>query len=207
LTYIDSSSTADQKSHNHFECNYYIGNKKALFYAMRKYYKLYGEDPFDYIPLTYHISGGLEDAEFGEFLDRYNMLNEERAKNKAVDLKNIWIVKPGEVTNRGRGITVCATLDEIKIRLKSKEKNSDGSLRTYILQKYIEKPLLYQKRKFDIRHYMLMTCVNGCIKGYWYQEGYIRTTSTEYNIRNCKDLYTHLTNDAIQKNSADYGKY
>ena len=99
-------------------------------------------------------------------------------KNKNTDFKNIWIVKPGEVTNRGRGITVCATLDEIKIRLKSKEKNSDGSLRTYILQKYIEKPLLYQRRKFDIRHYMLMTCINGCIKGYWYQEGYIRTTST-----------------------------
>lgn len=54
---------------------------------------------------------------------------------------------------------------------------------------------------------MLMTCINGCIKGYWYQEGYIRTTSTEYNIKNCKDLYTHLTNDAIQKNSADYGKF
>ncbi len=95
LTYIDSSLTPEQKSHNHFECNYYIGNKKALFYAMRKYYKLYGEDPFDFIPLTYHISGGLEDHEFNEFLERYNMLNEERMKNKASDLKNIWIVKPG----------------------------------------------------------------------------------------------------------------
>jgi hypothetical protein len=41
-------------------------------------------------------------------------------KNKNSDIKNIWIVKPGEVTNRGKGITVCATLDEIKIRLKSK---------------------------------------------------------------------------------------
>lgn len=26
-------------------------------------------------------------------------------------------------------------------------------------------------------------------------------------MKNCKDLYTHLTNDAIQKYGADYGKY
>lgn len=35
----------------------------------------------------------------------------------------------------------------------------------------------------------------------------MRTTSYEYNIKNCKDLYTHLTNDAIQKYSSDYGKF
>ena len=53
----------------------------------------------------------------------------------------------------------------------------------------------------------MMTCVNGKFKGYWYEEGYLRTTSFEYNIKNCKDLYTHLTNDAIQKYSPDYGKF
>jgi len=36
-------------------------------------------------------------------------------------------------------------------------------------------PFLYQKRKFDIRCYILITCVNGIQKGYWYQDGYIRT--------------------------------
>jgi len=138
-------------------------------------------------------------------LVEYQKLNELRKKDK--DLRNIWIVKPGELTNRGNGITVCATLDEIKVRLKSKEKNGNGTPRTFIVQKYIEKPLLYNRRKFDIRHYMMMTCINGQIKGYWYSEGYIRTTSYEYNVKNCKDLYTHLTNDAVQKNSQDYGKY
>ena len=28
--------------------------------------------------------------------------------------KNIWIVKPGEETNRGYGITVCETMKEIE---------------------------------------------------------------------------------------------
>ena len=67
--------------------------------------------------------------------------------------------------------------------------------------------MLYQKRKFDIRHYMAITCTNGRIKGYWYADGYIRTTSSEYNVKNTKDLYTHLTNDAVQKNGQDYGKF
>jgi len=45
-----------------------------------------------------------------------------------------------------------------------------------------------------------MTCFGGVMKGYWYQEGYVRTSSSIYNLKNSKDLYVHLTNDAIQKN-------
>lgn len=32
--------------------------------------------------------------------------------------------------------------------------------------------------------------------GYWYEEGYIRTSSSIFNIYD-EDLYVHLTNDAI----------
>ena len=90
----------------------------------------------------------------------------------------MWIVKPGENSNRGYGIKVCKTLDEIKSIIKQREKCVDGSYRTYIVQAYIEKPLLYNKRKFDLRHYMMITCVNGILKGYWYREGYVRTSSS-----------------------------
>lgn len=74
------------------------------------------------------------------------------------------------------------------------------------MQAYIEKPLLYSKRKFDLRHYMMITCVNGIIKGYWYQEGYVRTSSSEYTLQS-NDGRIHLTNDAIQKTMPEYGKY
>ncbi len=110
-------------------------------------------------------------------------------------------MKPGEYSNRGNGITVCHSLDDILVRLKSKEKSSDGNLRTFILQKYIEKPLLYKSRKFDIRHYLLLTCFNGVLKAYWYPEGYIRTSSSQFTLKRGSNLFVHLTNDAIQKNS------
>ena len=80
-------------------------------------------------------------------------------------------------------------------------------MKTYIVQKYIEKPLLYHKRKFDIRCYLLLTTINGVHKAYWYQDGYIRTSSTEYSLHNLQNKMIHLTNDAVQKNSDDYGKY
>ena len=98
-------------------------------------------------------------------------------------------------------------IDDIKIRINGRERNKDGQLRTFILQKYIENPMLYQKRKFDIRHYALMTCINGIFKLYWYEEGYIRTSSSEFNMKFNRDPLIHLTNDAIQKNTPDYGKY
>lgn len=119
---------------------------------------------------------------------------------------NAWIVKPGENSNRGNGIKMCLNLDEIKAIVKKRDKYNDGTYRTHIIQAYIERPLLYNRRKFDLRHYIMITCVNGIIKGYWYQEGYVRTTSNEYSLKdNCGAI--HLTNDAIQKNLPDYGKY
>ena len=63
----------------------------------------------------------------------------------------------------------------------------------------MENPFLYNKRKFDIRVYILITSVNGCVKGYWYEEGYVRTTSREYTLKNLDNKLIHLTNDAIQK--------
>lgn len=157
------------------------------------------------LPLTFHITKGIEDPEYHKFLQYYTAFEGQKKKNKAV--KNMWIVKPGQNTNRGNGITVCYGIDDIRLRLKGRERNADGKLRTFILQKYIENPLLYNKRKFDLRHYILITCINGSFKGYWYEEGYVRTSSAEFNLRPNKDSMIHLTNDAIQKNNPEYGKY
>jgi tubulin---tyrosine ligase len=77
---------------------------------------------------------------------------------------------------------------------------------TYIAQEYISRPLLYYGRKFDIRHYMLVTSVNGRMKGYWYKDGYLRTSSYPFDITS-ENMYVHLTNDAIQKKSEAYEKH
>ena len=43
------------KMHNHMQDNWHLGNKKAMFYNMRNYFKMIKEDYTKYIPTTYHI--------------------------------------------------------------------------------------------------------------------------------------------------------
>ena len=78
--------------------------------------------------------------------------------------------------------------------------------RTSIVQLYIDKPLLISGRKFDIRAYAMLNSTNGLLKGYFYRDCYLRTSSKPFDVTNF-DRYIHLTNDAVQKFSQDYGKY
>ena len=190
---------------NHLSHNYHIGNKKALFHFLTRYYKQANKPIDQALPLTFHLAKGMEDSHYDDFLQAYGELQERRKNDK--ELRNIWIMKPGESTNRGNGITVCFSLDDVQARLRGRERNKDGSLRTFIIQKYIERPLLFQGRKFDLRHYMLVSCVGGTFRGYWYTHGYVRTSSAPYSLRNARDLQVHLTNDAVQKHCDSYGKF
>ena len=70
---------------------------------------------FDYHPLTFHIKGAEDEGEFNKFVEAYSKRNEEMVtiekqieafeksgqKHKLKRIKNIWIIKPGEITNRG----------------------------------------------------------------------------------------------------------
>ncbi len=109
----------------------------------------------------------------------------------------MWIIKPGECTNRGRGIVVCSSIEEIEEYMEKKKVHKNGEIQSYIIQKYIEKPLLYQNRKFDIRCFMLLTSINGILKAYFYLEGYVRTSCHKYSVHNLSNKFMHLTNDAI----------
>ena len=119
----------------------------------------------------------------------------------------ILIVKPGEDSNRGNGIEICNDFYDLKRIISGRETHNSGKEKTYIVQQYIDKPFLFNKRKFDLRCYMLMTHYNKVIKAYWYQEGYIRTCSREFNKVNIYDKLIHLTNDAVQNKAEDYGKF
>lgn len=81
-----------QKLHNHFEFNYFIGNKKALFYNLQNYYNLLGKDVFKIIPYTLHIKKGVQDSAYKTFLKEYKKIAKDQ---ESTGMKNIWIVKPG----------------------------------------------------------------------------------------------------------------
>ena len=77
---------------------------------------------------------------------------------------------------------------------------------SFIIQKYIESPLLINKRKFDIRVWVLLT---QDAEVHFFKEGYLRTSSQEYTTDKSalNNDYIHLTNNAVQKNAPDYGNF
>ncbi len=50
------------------EANYHLSNKFALFFHMSKYYKSIDRDPFDVLPLTFHITKGTTDQVYYKFV-------------------------------------------------------------------------------------------------------------------------------------------
>ena len=66
--------------------------------------------------------------------------------------------------------------------------------------------MLVNERKFDIRVFCTLT---QDMDVFFFREGYLRTSSQPYsmNAQNLDDDFIHLTNNAIQKNSPDYGDH
>ena len=200
-TILDSTKL---RMHNKIEFNQHLTNKKGLYQSLKQYCAALNLDLFEFVPLTFHIKGGEADPEFIKFAEAFNLYEIEKKKGKT---QNLWIIKPGENSNRGQGISVSGSIDQIKAMVSDTSPLKSCENRTYIIQKYIEKPFLVHKRKFDFRCYALVTSFNGVLQAYFYSDGYLRTTSCEYNIKDVSNNFIHLTNDAIQKHSEEYGKF
>ena len=70
------------------EDNFHLSNKKALFFNMTQFYKQLGQDPFAFLPLTFHIEHGLDDPEFDKFKQYFAALEEEKkSKQKLLNAK------------------------------------------------------------------------------------------------------------------------
>jgi tubulin polyglutamylase TTLL1/tubulin monoglycylase TTLL3/8 len=190
------------RTHNKLEQTYHLSNKKALYMNLKKYCEATAQSLFDKVPMTFHIKSGHNDPEFNNFVAAYETLSQDPDMSS----RNLWIVKPGENSNRGTGISVCSSIDQVRDELKPTVCDRTGRPHTYIVQKYLDRPYLIHKRKFDLRLYALMTSINGGFQGYYYSEGYIRTSSREFTLKNL-DRMIHLTNDAVQKKGEDYGRF
>ncbi|XP_068903412.1 tubulin glycylase 3A-like isoform X3 [Tenebrio molitor] len=102
-------------------------------------------------------------------------------------MRNIWILKPGNKC-RGRGIQLIKTIAEVEKVMNLKLK--------YVVQKYIEKPLLIHKTKFDIRQWFIVANVQP-LTIWMYRESYLRFSSQIFTLDNFHESL-HLTNHAVQ---------
>lgn len=75
-----------------------------------------------------------------------------------------------------------------------------------VAQKYLTEPLLIEGLKFDLRIYVLLYGINP-LRVYVYDEGLARFATVPYekpDATNFNNMYMHLTNYAINKQSTAY---
>ena len=136
--------------------------------------------------------------------------------------KNLWIVKAPNL-NRGRCIKVFNDYEKIIKFIKEiakgnaheydnineeKENKIDDIGYKYksdkiIIQKYIEKPFLYNGRKFDIRIWVLLTHK---MCAYMFKEGHLKVSSINYDL-DSNNSFIHLTNYSLQKYNKHFSEY
>lgn len=154
------------------------------------------------LPTCFILTIGVEDVEYANFISRFNELDKKNFVRERVPAKhcqdNWWLIKPANM-NQGRGIKIYNTIKEIYSFLAQQQPNS-----IWVAQKYLEKPLLYKDRKFDIRLWVLVTSNNEI---YYYKKSYVRTSSSSYELGNTQDYVAHLTNNCFQVQSESYGKH
>lgn len=73
----------------------------------------------------------------------------------------------------------------------------------FVIQKYMEKPMLFKDYKFDIRVY---ACLNHEMEMFVFREGYVRLSSYKYTLDKM-NYYIHLTNNAVQAACPHFGQF
>ncbi|KAL4487147.1 hypothetical protein ABPG72_001599 [Tetrahymena utriculariae] len=152
-----------------------------------------------YIPKTYFFnmtSSGYINQFEKEFLKNYK------------NLKGLWIYKPSS-SYGGIGIRLSYNLTEILTAIDQQKRdldephvdqNEDGFS---LVQKYIEKPYLINKKKFDFRMYPIMISASPLVVVYL--NGYVRSSLFEYTLSSL-DEGIHLTNLHVQKNHPQFNQ-
>jgi len=162
---------------NHFPGTFNIGRKDRLWKNYHRLMLKHGKTEFGFLPRTFCLPADTK------------LLRKVWERKGG---KGRWIVKPPAMA-RGCGIKVVNKWSQIP------------KTRPLVVQRYVARPYLINDTKFDLRLYVLVTSVNP-LRIYLYDDGLVRFASNKYSNESTKvgDVFTHLTNYSINKNSATY---
>lgn len=165
---------------NHLPGSFQIGRKDRVWRNLQNQMVKHGKKEFGFMPRTFIIPHDLKTL---------------RAVWPRYAQRNIkWIIKP-PASARGTGIRVVNQWAQIPKR------------KPLIVQRYIERPLLINGSKFDLRLYVLVTSMNP-LRVFMHTDGLARFASVKYSEKSdtLNDRYMHLTNYSINKLSSNYTK-
>ena len=154
---------------------------KNLMYKNYEYMRKHFPEDYNFMPKTYDYPSDEEEIKkkFGKY---------------KLNIKDLWIVKPIDLFG-GKGVHIFKSLEE--------EKNENHT--SFIISKYLAFPHLINKKKYDMRIYVLVTGFQP-LRIYLYKEGLVRIAAEKYkmSINNLDNKYSHLTNTAINEENKNY---
>ncbi|KAF4654898.1 hypothetical protein FOL47_009699 [Perkinsus chesapeaki] len=184
---LDYSKLLVWQKVNHFPDSKFLSRKDCLKRCIERYIK---RPPgsrgsqlaefFRVTPETFVLP-----HDYCEFIEAFSKYREKNPSER------MWIMKP-VCSSRGRGISVISDINEVSYSEPT------------IVQKYIERPLLLDGYKFDLRIYVLVTSFNP-LEAYIYKEGFARLATVKYSVTgdDMKNRLIHLTNTSVQKKHVD----
>ena len=104
-------------------------------------------------------------------------------------LEGVWILKPAN-ESCGVGIEMIDDIKKFQEIMNEEEKYN----REYVIQKYIENPLLIENKKFDIRCYAMVVSTDPYIL--LFKHGYVRRALETYKV-DSEDRFVHLVNHEV----------
>lgn len=105
--------------------------------------------------------------------------------------RNYWIMKPAG-SSRGRGIFVFNDISAVSYT------------EVVIVQRYVDRPMLLDGYKFDLRLYVLVTSMHP-LECFVYKKGFARLSSEVYSTdpADMTNRYIHLTNSSINRHNVN----
>ena len=164
---------------NHIPGSSAICKKDQLVRHIRKMRSCYGPI-FNFVPTSFIVP-----SEFTKFTSHFADLQEAGEKST-------WICKPAGMS-RGRKIFLLSDPSAL---------NYD---RECVVQRYIPRPLLVSGYKWDIRLYVAVTSARP-LRAFVYTEGLARFGTEKYDLSDIGNIFSHLTNYSLNKNSASYAE-
>ncbi|XP_030006099.1 tubulin polyglutamylase TTLL11 [Sphaeramia orbicularis] len=161
--------------------------KINLSRAVRTMQDLFPEE-YDFYPRSWILP-----EEYQQFVTQIRLVKENDAT-----VNPTFIVKP-DGGSQGDGIYLIRDPSDLKLMAGSQAKQA-------VVQEYIQKPLLIDKLKFDIRLYVLIKCLEP-LEIYIAKEGLTRFCTEPYqepSQKNLSHVFMHLTNYSLNVHSGNF---
>ncbi|XP_026154063.1 tubulin polyglutamylase TTLL11 isoform X2 [Mastacembelus armatus] len=161
--------------------------KINLSRAVRTMQELFPEE-YDFYPRSWILP-----EEYQQFSTQIRMVKENDAT-----VNPTFIVKP-DGGSQGDGIYLIRDPSDLKLMVGSQAKQA-------VVQEYIQKPLLIDKLKFDIRLYVLIKSLEP-LEIYIAKEGLTRFCTEPYqepSQKNLSHVFMHLTNYSLNVHSGNF---